>query len=98
MGTHLRCIEEEAGWEEQLICLEGLQDRLIQTVEETVMGIPAIMVQQVLIPAPRLGPGPGEPAPVPGPPEIILKGLLDARFDGTPKKLAFFIVQVEKFL
>ncbi|KAL8211674.1 UNVERIFIED_CONTAM: hypothetical protein K2H54_009070 [Gekko kuhli] len=37
-------------------------------------------------------------APVPGPLEIIPKGLLDARFDGTPKKLAFFVVQVEKFL
>ncbi|KAL8177383.1 UNVERIFIED_CONTAM: hypothetical protein K2H54_002179 [Gekko kuhli] len=28
-------IEEELGWEERLAHLEGLQDRLIQTVEET---------------------------------------------------------------
>ncbi|KAL8199285.1 UNVERIFIED_CONTAM: hypothetical protein K2H54_039248 [Gekko kuhli] len=42
--------------------------------------------------------GPGKPAPVLGPPEIIPKGLLDAKFDGTRKKLAFFVVQVEKFL
>ncbi|KAL8187835.1 UNVERIFIED_CONTAM: hypothetical protein K2H54_056504 [Gekko kuhli] len=40
--------------------------------------------QQVLIPAPDLG-----PAPAPGLPRIILKKLLHARFDGTPKKLAF---------
>ncbi|KAL8221655.1 UNVERIFIED_CONTAM: hypothetical protein K2H54_073591 [Gekko kuhli] len=42
--------------------------------------------------------GPGELAPAMGLPKIIPKELLDAKFNGTPKKLALFMVQVEKFL
>ncbi|KAL8220402.1 UNVERIFIED_CONTAM: hypothetical protein K2H54_045236 [Gekko kuhli] len=30
--------------------------------------------------------------------EVLLKGLLNAKFDGTPEKLAFFVVPVEKFV
>ncbi|KAL8207687.1 UNVERIFIED_CONTAM: hypothetical protein K2H54_060669 [Gekko kuhli] len=53
---------------------------------------------QVPVPTPGSGLGPGDLAPAPRPPEIVPKGLLDAKFDGTPEKFAFFVVQVEKFL
>ncbi|KAL8181292.1 UNVERIFIED_CONTAM: hypothetical protein K2H54_052836 [Gekko kuhli] len=110
-------------------CLQRVESagRLIQAVEETVMGIPAIVMQVVQaelrlqqpwdqlarpppwlpqdqqVPIPGLDLGPGEPTPVLRPPEIIPKRLVDAKFNGTPEKLAciilaFFEVQVEKFL
>ncbi|KAL8207055.1 UNVERIFIED_CONTAM: hypothetical protein K2H54_042139 [Gekko kuhli] len=41
-------------------------------------------------------PAPGKPTPALS--EILQKGLLNARFDGTPEKLTFFMVQVEKFI
>ncbi|KAL8163078.1 UNVERIFIED_CONTAM: hypothetical protein K2H54_006769 [Gekko kuhli] len=55
-------------------------------------------LQDQQVPAPDRGPVPGEPPPAPGLPKIILKGLLNTRFNGTPVKLVFFVVQVAKFL
>ncbi|KAL8221183.1 UNVERIFIED_CONTAM: hypothetical protein K2H54_060719 [Gekko kuhli] len=44
MGTRLRCGEDEMGWEDHLTCLEGLQDWLVQAVEEAVLEIPAMVM------------------------------------------------------
>ncbi|KAL8206977.1 UNVERIFIED_CONTAM: hypothetical protein K2H54_038265 [Gekko kuhli] len=56
----------------------------------------AIQDQQVLVLA--LVPAPVGPALAPRMPEVLPKGMLDAKFDGAPKKLAFFMVQVETFI
>ncbi|KAL8173702.1 UNVERIFIED_CONTAM: hypothetical protein K2H54_017506 [Gekko kuhli] len=92
-GIHPWRIEEEGNWEERLACLKGLQDRLIQTIEETLLGILAIMAQTSKYPPRPPAQGAGT---APGPPKIIPKGLLNARFDGTPEKLMFLMVQQGK--
>ncbi|KAL8197573.1 UNVERIFIED_CONTAM: hypothetical protein K2H54_033236 [Gekko kuhli] len=43
MGPHPRCREKEMGWEDHLTYLEGLQDQLVQAVEEAVLEIPAML-------------------------------------------------------
>ncbi|KAL8186194.1 UNVERIFIED_CONTAM: hypothetical protein K2H54_066007 [Gekko kuhli] len=42
-GTHPRHREEEMGCEDCLTHLEGLQDRLVQAVEEAVLEVPAMV-------------------------------------------------------
>ncbi|KAL8185410.1 UNVERIFIED_CONTAM: hypothetical protein K2H54_050034 [Gekko kuhli] len=96
-GAHPKCREDKMGWEEHLAHMESAQDWLIQLMDEALMGIPG-MEQQVPILVPALGLPPREPAPAPRLPEILPKGLFNAKFDGTPEKLAFFMVQVEKFI
>ncbi|KAL8220454.1 UNVERIFIED_CONTAM: hypothetical protein K2H54_046830 [Gekko kuhli] len=49
MGTRPKCKEEKMDWEVHLTRIETTQDRLIQAVDEALMGILGTIVQVVQV-------------------------------------------------